>query len=140
MRNRSYMVKKSSVIFCLIAAAALVLLEVWQLFPHTPKNDHLPGWEDYYAGGSALYGADYFEAAATAFKIAMEIDPSRPEAYIGAAQAYIALDDRDRAKAILKKGCEETLSEDIRFALDELAKLPPADPPKEESNDYGVER
>ncbi|GEM_PF-3381304 len=124
MRNRSYMVRKSTVVICLIAAIALVLFQVWQLFPHVGKDDYLPGWEDYYSGGSALLNGECYDAAATSFKIAIEIDPSRPEAYIGAAQAYIALDDAERAKAILEKGYEETLSEDIRIALEELAGLP----------------
>lgn len=124
MRNRKYMVKKSTVVWCLIAAAALVLIQVWQLFPHAGKDDYLPGWDDYYSGGSALLSGECYDAAATSFKIAIEIDPLRPEAYIGAAQAYIALDDAERAKAILEKGYEETLSEDIKLALEELAGLP----------------
>lgn len=139
MRNRKYMVKKSTVVICLIVAVALVLIEMWQLFPHTSKDDYLPGWEDYYASGSTLYEADCFEAAATAYKIAMEIDPSRPEAYIGAAQAYTALDNRERAKTLLERGYEETLSEDVKLALEELAKLPPIDPPKEAPEDEGSE-
>ncbi len=118
MRNRKYMVKKSAVIWCLIAVAVLVLIQVWQLFPHAGKDDYLPGWEEYYSAGSALLSGECYDAAATSFKIAMEIDPSRPEAYIGAAQAYISLDDAERAKVILEKGYEETLSEDIRLLLE----------------------
>lgn len=114
------MVKKSTVVICLIAALALVLLQAWQLFPHAQEDDYLPGWEDYYASGSTLLSGECYDAAATSFKIAIEIDPSRPEAYIGAAQAYIALDDRDRAKEILEDGYAQTLSEDIRIALEEI--------------------
>ncbi len=120
MRSRKYMVKKSTVVFCLIAALALVLLQAWQLFPHPKKDDYLPGWEDYYSSGSALYSAESFEAAATYYKIAIEIDPSRAEAYIGAANAYIALDERGKAKEILEDGYAQTLSEDIRIALEEI--------------------
>ncbi len=81
-----------------------------------------------------------FDTAASYFKIAAEIDPSRPEAYIGAAQAYIALDDRDRAKEILENGYAQTLSEDIKIALEELEKLPASDQPKEASADDGGEK
>lgn len=136
MRNRRYMVKKSTVVLCLIAALALVLLQAWQLVPHPQKDDYLPGWEDYYSNGSALYSVESFEAAATYYKIAIEIDPSRPEAYIGAANAYIALDERDKAKEILEDGYAQTLSEDIKLALDELAELPAVSdaPPDGEEN------
>ena len=120
MNNRKYMVKKSTVVICLIAALALVLLQAWQLFPHPKGVDYLPGWEDYYASCSTFLSGECYDAAATSFKIAIEIDPSRPEAYIGAAQAYIALDDRDRAKEILEDGYAQTLSEDIRIALEEI--------------------
>lgn len=136
MRNRSYMVKKSTVVICLIVVVALVLFQVWQLFPHARKDDYLPGWEDYYASGSTLLSGECYDAAATAFKIAIEIDPSRPEAYIGAAQAYISLDDVERAKVILENGYEETLSEDIRLALEEIAKLPIS---SETQSDVGTE-
>ncbi len=120
MRNRRYMVKKSTVVLCLIAALALVLLQAWQLVPHPKRDDYLPGWEDYFSNGSALYSAESFEAAATYYKIAIEIDPSRPEAYIGASNAYIALDDRDKAREILEDGYSQTLSEDIRIMLEEI--------------------
>ncbi len=120
MRNRRIMVSKSTVVICMIAALALVLLQAWQLFPHAQEDDYLPGWEDYYASGSTLLSGECYDAAATSFKIAIEIDPSRPEAYIGAAQAYIALDDMDRAKEILEDGYAQTLSEDIKLALEEI--------------------
>lgn len=120
MRKQSYMVKKSTVVLCLLAAVSLVLIQVRQLFPHAGKDAYLPGWEDYYASGSALLGGECYAAAATAFKIAAEIDPSRPGAYIGAAQAYIGLGDTERAKAILEKGYEQTQSEDIKLALEEI--------------------
>ncbi len=139
MKNRKYMVKKSTVVFCLIAALALVLLQAWQLVPHPQKDDYMPGWEDYCSNGSALYAAECFAAAATSYKIAIEIDPSRAEAYIGAADAYIALDDMERAKEILENGYEQTLSEDIKLALEELSCLPASDPTKESSADDGDE-
>ncbi len=120
MRNRRIMVSKSTVVICMIAALALVLLQAWQLFPHAQEDDYLPGWEDYYASGSTLLSGECYDAAATSFKIAIEIEPSRPEAYIGAAQAYIALDDMDRAKEILEDGYAQTLSEDIKLALEEI--------------------
>ncbi len=140
MRNRRIMVSKSTVVICMIAVLALVLLQAWRLFPHAQEDDYLPGWEDYYASGSTLLSGECYDAAATSFKIAIEIEPSRPEAYIGAAQAYIALDDMDRAKEILEDGYAQTLSEDIKLALEELARLPEPDQPKEASADDGGEK
>lgn len=123
MRNHKYMVKKSTVLLCVIAVAAIAVLYVWQFFLPSAHSGDMPIWEDYYNSGTALYNAGSYQPAATAFKIAIEIDSSRSEAYIGAAKAYIGLEDVERAKAILEKGYEETLSEDIRLALEELAQL-----------------
>lgn len=65
-------------------------------------------WQDQYDMGVRYYSEGEYEAAVLAFRAAIDIDPSRPEAYRGAAQAYIALGNESAAAEILKKGHSNT--------------------------------
>jgi len=49
-----------------------------------------------------------YEEAIIAFTAAIEIDPKRAEAYLGAADAYLGLEDVENAREILQKGLEQT--------------------------------
>lgn len=76
-------------------------------------------WQEQYGLGLRyLSGGDYQEAA-IAFLAAIEIDAKRPEAYLGAAEAYVALGEAEKAEDILHSGYEETEDEKIKEALDD---------------------
>ncbi len=56
-------------------------------------------------GNRYLDEMDY-EQAVVAFTKAIEIDPTNTDAYLGAADAYIGLEDFESAKAVLEQGIE----------------------------------
>ncbi len=65
-------------------------------------------WQEQYDLGTRYLDEGNYEEAVIAFTAAIEIDPKRPEAYVGAATAYTALGERqlaiemlDRAEALL---------------------------------------
>ena len=61
-----------------------------------------------------------YEQAIVAFNEAIEIDPMSVEAYLGLADAYVALDDLESAISVLENGFELTLDESINQMLQEL--------------------
>ncbi len=70
-------------------------------------------------GEKYLLAEDY-ENALIAFEKAIEIDEKCVDAYLGAAKAYIGLDDLDKAIKILKLGLERTQDSKIQELLLEL--------------------
>ena len=70
-------------------------------------------------GNRYLEEMDY-EQAVVAFTKAIEIDPMSVDAYIGAAEAYVGLDDVDEAIIVLEKGYELTDDGEILQMLEEL--------------------
>lgn len=60
-----------------------------------------------------------YDKAIAAFTEAINIDPTSIEAYLGAAEAYVALDDYESAVDILQKGYDVTGSDEIKAKLDE---------------------
>ncbi|MGN1118863.1 MAG: leucine-rich repeat protein [Oscillospiraceae bacterium] len=61
-----------------------------------------------------------YEQAIIEFERVLEIDPMNTEAYLGLADAYIALGDTDSAVEVLKKGFELTGDKDIAAKLEEI--------------------
>ena len=101
------------------AALSLVLLLGMTACANTEKD-----WQAQYDLGMRYLEDGDFEEAILAFAAAIEIDPNRPEAYMGRAEAYIAIDKPDealkdykRAKRAAKK------SDDFADLLDELEDL-----------------
>ena len=84
-------------------------------------------WQEQYDLGMRCLNDGNYEEAVIAFTAAIEIDAKRPEAYLGAAEAYIAADDIDAAIAILKKGYEATGDQDIGSKLEEISGSPEND-------------
>ena len=64
-------------------------------------------WQEQYDLGMRYLNEGNYQEAIIAFEAAIEIDAKRPEAYLGAAEAYIAADDIDAAIAILEKGMRQ---------------------------------
>ena len=63
-----------------------------------------------------------YEQAIIEYKRVLELDPTSIDAYLGLAQAYIAIGDIDSAIEILQKGVEVTGDGEIQRKLDELLK------------------
>ena len=78
-------------------------------------------WQEQYDLGTRYLNEGNYEEAIIAFTAAIEIDPKRPEAYVGAATAYTALGERQLAIEMLDKA-EALLGENdtITAARDEL--------------------
>ena len=78
-------------------------------------------WQEQYDLGTRYLDEGNYEEAVIAFTAAIEIDPKRPEAYVGAATAYTALGERQLAIEMLDKA-EALLGENdtITAARDEL--------------------
>lgn len=77
-------------------------------------------WQEQYDLGVRYLGEGNYEEAVIAFEAAIEIDPKRPEAYAGLADAYLAAGDEAAAKAALEQGVFATGDEDLSGHLEEL--------------------
>ena len=77
-------------------------------------------WQEQYDLGMRYLNEGNYQEAIIAFEAAIEIDAKRPEAYLGAAEAYIAADDIDAAIAILEKGYAATNDDTLKKRLDEI--------------------
>ena len=78
-------------------------------------------WQEQYDLGMRYLNEGNYQEAVIAFEAAIEIDPKRPEAYLGAAEAYMGLGDTDSARRVLEDGisnCENT--DGLLERLDEL--------------------
>lgn len=65
-------------------------------------------WQEQYDLGMRYLNEGNYEEAIIAFTAAIEIDPKRPEAYLGAAEAYRGMGDADSARKILEQGYAAT--------------------------------
>ena len=77
-------------------------------------------WQEQYDLGMRYLDDGDYEEAVLAFLTAIDIDPNRPEAYLGAAEAYVRQGDYDKAISILKKGVRATGDEDLEEELEVL--------------------
>ena len=71
----------------------------------TPAGEGL-SWQEQYDLGIRYLSEGNYEEAIIAFTAAIEIDPKRPEAYIGLADVYTAQGDTDKALETLNKALE----------------------------------
>ena len=65
-----------------------------------------PTWQEQYDLGGRYLSEGNYQEAIIAFTAAIEIDPKRPEAYIGLADVYTAQGDTDKALETLNKALE----------------------------------
>ena len=63
-----------------------------------------PTWQEQYDLGVKYLSEGNYQEAIIAFTAAIEIDPKRPDAYTGLADAYIAQGDIAAAIGILRQG------------------------------------
>ena len=83
-------------------------------------------WQEQYDLGMRYLNEGNYQEAVIAFEAAIEIDPKRPEAYLGAAEAYMGLGDYVSARKILEDGLANTENTEIRKKLDDLDTQHPA--------------
>ena len=82
-------------------------------------------WEEQYDLGVRYLSEGNYEEAILAFNAAIEIDPKRPEAYVGLAKAYTAQGDPEKAAEILTRAEEACGESDVLDdAWEELGLLP----------------
>jgi len=122
----------------LIIGAAIALICVLRPGSADPEIR----WQDQYDLGSRFLSEGNYEAAALAFCAAIEIEPKRSEAYIGAAEAYIALGNLDAAEDILAKYEEntgESLLDQLENLIDKWLPKPEPEPETEPEPMPGTE-
>ena len=78
-------------------------------------------WQEQYDLGMRYLNDGNYQEAVIAFEAAIEIDPKRSEAYLGAADAYVELGDYASARKILEDGLDATGNRKLQKRLDELA-------------------
>lgn len=86
----------------------------------TNKQQELTVEELISLGEKYLLDSNY-EQALVQFNKVIEIEPMNPHGYIGAAEAYVGLEQIDKAIAILQKGFEQTQDDEVRNMLHALA-------------------
>ena len=79
-----------------------------------------PTWQEQYDLGVKYLSEGNYEEAIIAFTAAIEIDPKRPEAYIGLADVYTAQGDTASARKVLEDGFAATGDSALRERLDAL--------------------
>ena len=91
-----YVMKRT---FCVIA----VLLLALSLCGCAQKAPEGPTWQEQYDLGVKYLSEGNYEEAIIAFNAAIEIDPKRPEAYIGLADVHTARGDTMAAMDVLNQ-------------------------------------
>ena len=71
-------------------------------------------WQEQYDLGMRYLNEGNYQEAVIAFEAAIKIDPNRPAAYLGAAEAYVGLGDTDSARKILEKGYAATNDDTLK--------------------------
>ena len=79
-----------------------------------------PAWQEQYDLGMKYLSEGNYQEAIIAFTAAIEIDPKRPDAYLKAAEAYVASGDSESAIAILTRGVDATGDAGLSDYLEKL--------------------
>lgn len=112
--------KKGKKILIFIISILVILLLVVNVFLYMYMNGPSSRVKEQLdLGQQYLLNMEYEEAIA-AYEIAIELEPKSTEAYLGMAQAYIAMGEPQKAIRILKRGYRETQDEEINELLTEL--------------------
>ena len=94
-------------------------------------GQHTPTWQEQYDLGVRYLSEGKYEEAVIAFTAAIEIDPKQADAYLGLADAYIALDDLARAEQVMNDALHTVeKTEAVQAKLDSLREV--LAPPEEE--------
>ena len=109
--------KKSIVIIAIVALAcvAAIIAVIWKNAPAQKQKKQLE------LGNRYLEEMKY-EQAKVVFEELITIDPSNVGAYLGAAKAYVGLEDYEGAVILLQEGYKQTGSEDIKVQMEQYEK------------------
>ena len=77
-------------------------------------------WEKHYELGAKYLSEGNYEEAIIEFTAAIELDESKAEAYIGAADGYVGMEEYQKAIDILTTGYEKCNDEEIYDKLQQL--------------------
>ena len=100
------------------------LLAVAVLLGMTACANTEKDWQEQYDLGMRYLEEGDFEEAILVFSAAIEIDPDRPEAYMGRAEAYIGIGDKEKALQDYKRAQRTAKNgDDYDDLLDELEDL-----------------
>lgn len=83
----------------------------------------VPTWQEQYDLGIRYLSEGNYREAILAFEMAIEIDPKRPETYIGLADAYIGTGAFDFAVKVLENGFSATQDKLIQEQLNKIREL-----------------
>lgn len=101
-----------------------IITWVLVLFLLTACGQKAPAWQEQYDLGVRCLTEGSYGEAIIAFKVAIEIEPKRAEAYIGLYDAYVAIGDYESAQAAIDSGREKcgnrTEFDDAQTSLDLL--------------------
>ena len=100
------------IVLGLLCSAAVISVVIWRNAPVQKQARQLE------LGNHYLEEMNY-EQAKVVFEELITIDPSNVEAYLGAAKAYVGLEDYEGAVTLLQKGYEQTGSEEIKMLMEE---------------------
>lgn len=102
----------------------ILLVFVIALSGCSRKKDSDTSWQEQYDLGVRYLSEGNYEEAIIAFTAAIEIDPKKPDTYIGLYEAYVAVGDYESAQAAIDSGREECGNrsefDDAQNALDKL--------------------
>lgn len=113
------MMKKKKIIVIAALVLLIVVIAIAVCFMANSNQRKLDRQLD--LGQQYMDELDYEEALAS-YLMAIEIDDKCDAAYIGAAKAYVKLDQMEAAVDILKQGYEKSESNEIKNLLDSLEK------------------
>ena len=100
-------------VLCLFLAAALLCLG------GCGAKQAGGSWQEQYDLGLRYLSEGKYQEAILAFEAAIAIDPRRPEAYAGLADAHLAAGDEAAAKAALERGVSATGDTGLQSRLEE---------------------
>lgn len=83
-----------------------------------------PTWQELYDAGIKSANAENYEEAISNLEAAIELDPKQPDAYSALADAYLAIDDTEKAIATLQRGYDATGHKPLEIRLKELTGTP----------------
>ncbi|MCM1060271.1 MAG: leucine-rich repeat domain-containing protein [Eubacterium sp.] len=115
--------KTRILIYILIAIAVVIIGSIAIINNHRADK---PASAQEHLDFGRIYLADLsYEKAVLEFTEAIEIEPLNPDAYLGLAEAYVGMEDTEKAIEILEEGYDKT--GDVRLK-DMLGKLLPPEP------------
>lgn len=113
------MSNKKKILFFVMSILIIILVVINIFMYRYLHNPVRQAKEQLDLGQQFLLEMEYEEAVA-AFEIVIEIEPRNVDAYMGMAEAYIAMGETEKAIRTLKRGYRETEDEKLNELLQEL--------------------